>query len=346
MKRKITIRDVAAAAGVSHQTVSRVLNYKPDVSQETRQHILKVIEELEYQPSAIARSLAQQRSYTLGVVIAGLGYIGPSRTLNGITEQAESNGYALLLKELPKFDSNNLQPIIMALFAHRIDGIIWAVPEIGDNRRWFEEQESDPSVPMIFTTMQPRDSLSSVSIDNYYGGRLATEHLIGQGRRRIGHLSGPVDWWEARQRMAGWRDSLTAANLPAEDVQVEGGNWSSASGYDAMARLEKKFAEMDAIFVANDQMALSVMQYACKKGIRIPDDLAVVGFDGLPESSHYWPPLTTIYQDQPQLGRIVVQQVVRMIESGQDGTIPVKPNSMQIRPELIVRESSVSPGTR
>ncbi|MBN1317770.1 MAG: LacI family DNA-binding transcriptional regulator [Anaerolineales bacterium] len=340
MKKKITIRDVAAVAGVSHQTVSRVLNYKPDVSQETRQHVLQVIEELEYQPSAIARSLAQQRSYTLGVVTAGLCYIGPSRTLNGITEQAEHNGYALLLKELPKFGSNDLQPIIKSLFAHRIDGIIWAVPEVGDNRAWFEARHAELSVPMIFTTMQSRENLPSVAIDNYAGGRMATEHLMRQGRRRIGHIAGPLDWWEARQRKAAWRDSLRSANLPDGDDHVQEGNWSSAGGYEAFDRLLEKYPDMDAVFVANDQMALSVLQIACMKGIRIPDDLAVVGFDGLPESLHYWPPLTTVYQDQAQLGRIAVQQLVQMIEVGQDSTVNAKPKPIMMQPELIVRASS------
>ncbi|MBN1136570.1 MAG: LacI family DNA-binding transcriptional regulator, partial [Anaerolineae bacterium] len=140
MKRRCTIRDVAAAAGVSHQTVSRVLNDRPDVAEETRQNILQVIKELKYQPSAIARSLTQQRSFTLGVVTAGLGYIGPSRTLSGITEQAEQMGYALLLKDLPHFDVQDLRPLFSSLIARQIDGVIWAVPEVGDNRGWLEEQ--------------------------------------------------------------------------------------------------------------------------------------------------------------------------------------------------------------
>ncbi len=140
MKKRITIRDVAAAAGVSHQTVSRVLNDRPDVAKETRQHVLQVITELDYQPSAIARSLTQRRTLTLGVVTAGLSYIGPSRTLGGITEQAERMGYALLLKELPRFDMHDLQPLLNSLLARQIDGMIWAVPEVGDNLAWLEDQ--------------------------------------------------------------------------------------------------------------------------------------------------------------------------------------------------------------
>ena len=345
MRERITIRDVAAAAGVSHQTVSRVLNDRPDVAEETRQRVLQVIQELEYQPSAIARSLSQQRSFTLGVVTAGLSYIGPSRTLNGITEQAERMGYALLLKELSQFDRQDLQPLFNSLIARQIDGIIWAVPEVGDNRAWVEEQLDGPPVPMIFMTMQARPGLSIIAVDNYAGGRMATEHLLQQGYRHIGHISGPLDWWEARQRKAGWQDTLLAAGTPAAgtpacELHTEEGNWSSASGELAIGRLLASYPQMDAVFVGNDQMALSVLQTACRQGIQVPDDLAVVGFDGLAEGAHYWPPLTTVYQDLQRLGGTAVQELVRAIEVSRQDQAAFEPKSISLCPELIVRESS------
>jgi LacI family transcriptional regulator len=340
MKTRITIRDVAAAAGVSHQTVSRVLNDRPDVARETREHVWTVIDRLGYQPSAIARSLSQQRSFTLGVVTAGLELLGPSRTLNGITTQAEEMGYALLLKELPRFDSLDLQPILQALIAQRIDGLIWAVPEVGNNRAWLDDSLSDLPVPAIFCTMQARPGVPSVAIDNYAGGRLATEHLLAQGHRHVGHISGPLDWWEARQRREGWRDALLAAGVSPADLHSEPGDWSSASGEQAIHRLLARYPEMDAVFAGNDQMALSVLQMACRQGIRVPEDLAVVGFDGLPETAHYWPPLTTVYQDQPQLGRLVVEELVHMIEADRDSTARTAPRAILLQPELIVRGSS------
>jgi LacI family transcriptional regulator len=340
MKKRVTIRDVAATAGVSHQTVSRVLNDRPDVAEETRNRILQVIEELDYQPSAIARSLTRQRTLTLGVVTAGLDYAGPSRTLNGITEQTERMGYALLLKELPRFDTRDLEPIFKSLLARQIDGIIWAVAEVGDNRAWLQERFGRLSVPIIFLTMQTRPGVSIVAVDNYAGGRMAVEHLLEQGYRQIGHISGPLDWWESRQRKAGWQDALQAAGVPEADLHCEEGDWSSVSGERAIGRLLANYPQMDAVFVGNDQMALSVLQMACRRDIRVPDDLAVVGFDGLPETAHYWPPLTTVYQDQQLLGQTAVAELVRMIEANRESKDEAEPKIMLLQPELIVRASS------
>jgi len=342
MKKRITIRDVAAAAGVSHQTVSRVLNDRPDVAEETRRTVWRVIEEMAYQPSAIARSLTQNRSHALGVVTAGLGYAGPSRTLNGITEQAERMGYTLLLKELPAFDIPDPQPTLRSLIARQVDGIIWAMPEVGENRAWFEEHLAGFPAPVVFLTMDMRPGLSIVTVDNYAGGRMATEHLLEQGYRHIGHITGPLDWWEARQRRAGWQDALQAAGAPAVG-QAEVGDWSSVSGERAISRLLASYPEMDAVFVANDQMALSVLQLACRQGIRVPQDLAVVGFDGLPEAAHYWPPLTTVYQDQQQVGRLAVEELSRLVEAVPSGQALPEPKTHSLQPQLIVRASSVSP---
>jgi LacI family transcriptional regulator len=320
-----------------------VLNDRPDVAEETRTRIWQIIEELNYQPSAIARSLTQQRSLTLGIVTAGLKYVGPSRTLNGVTKQAEELGYTLLLKELPGFHANDVQPLLNSLLERRVDGILWAVPEIGDNRAWLEGQLGAVIVPIIFLTMQARPGISVVAVDNYAGGRMATEHLLQQGCQHIGHISGPLDWWEARQRKAGWKDALLASGAPVSNLQVEEGTWSSASGELAFSRLLNTYPEMDAVFVGNDQMALSVLQMACRQGIQVPQDLAVVGFDGLSEAAHYWPPLTTVYQDLQLLGSTAVQELVRAIDLGRQNRGNFEPQSVLLRPELIVRESTNVP---
>ncbi len=339
--KRPTIKEVALAAGVSTQTVSRVINGRPDVSPETRQRVQEIIKQLEYQPSALARSLIQQRSYTLGVVTAGLKFIGPSRTLNGITNKAEQLGYSLLLKELPRFEANNIVPLLQSLLARHVDGIIWAVPEIGDNRDWLEEHLPDQQVPFVFLAMRPIPNVTVVSVDNYLGAQMATKHLLEQGHLHVGHIAGPLDWWEARQRMEGWQDTLKEAGIQVSDRHWVEGNWSSASGAEAIQELLEKYPEMDAVFVANDQMALSVMQAACKQGLRIPHDLAVVGFDGLPEAPYYWPPLTTVQQDQHKLGCIAVQEVVEIIENNWQGKPATEPKNILLQPTLKVRESSV-----
>jgi transcriptional regulator with XRE-family HTH domain len=164
--KRPTIKEVAQAAGVSTQTVSRVINDRPDVAGETREKINRVIEELGYQPSALARSLIQQRSYTLGVVTAGLKHMGPSRTLNGITFQSEKMGYSLLLKELPRFDTENIKPLLQNLLSHHVDGILWAVPQVGDNRSWLNDELPDLPIPIVFSRWKP-PGLTIISFDNF-----------------------------------------------------------------------------------------------------------------------------------------------------------------------------------
>lgn len=251
-------------------------------------------------------------------------------------------GYALLLKELPRFDTEDLEQLFKSLIARQIDGIIWAVAEVGNNRARLQEQLGRLSVPIIFLTMQPQPGVPTVAVDNYAGGRMATEHLLEQGYKNIGHVSGPLNWWEARQRKAGWRDTLLAAGVPEADLHAAEGTWSSASGERAIGRLLASYPEMDAVFVGNDQMALSVLQTACRQGIEVPEDLAVVGFDGLSDTAHYWPPLTTVRQDLRDLGCTAVRELVQVIEaSSQEEQAVIQHVSISLCPELIVRDSSI-----
>jgi LacI family transcriptional regulator len=344
MRQKVTratIKEVAAGAGVSTQTVSRVINERPDVSPETRRRVQDVIEKLDYQPSALARSLIRQRSHTLGIVTAGLKFIGPSRTLSGITAAAEEAGYSLLLKELPNYYDNNIEPIFQALLSRHVDGIIWAVPEIGDNRNWVHQLPIDLNIPIVYLTMDPQENISVVSINNYEGGRLAISHLFEQGYRKIGHISGPLDWWEARQRMAAWQDGLKSAGVEIQDKLWTEGNWSSSSGAHAMNLLFAQYPDMDSIFVANDQMSLGVIQVIHQKGLRIPEDIGVVGYDNIPESAYFLPPLTTINQNQHEIAHVAVGEIIKIIESGWQESDPIIPNSTMLDPTLVVRQSSM-----
>jgi LacI family transcriptional regulator len=338
---RATIKEVASVAGVSTQTVSRVINERPDVSPETRKRVQEVIKALSYQPSALARSLISQRSHTLGVVTAGLRHIGPSRTLSGITAAAEEVGYSILLKELPSYDTEEIKPIFQALLSRHVDGIIWAVPEVGENRNWVDDHPADFEVPLVYLTMESRDDLSIVSIDNYLGGRMAMSHLLEQGYRNIGHISGPLDWWEARQRMAAWKDALQESGLSSDDNHCVEGNWSSASGVLAIEKLCAQYSEMDAVFVANDQMALGVMQFLAEKRIRIPEDVGIVGFDNIAESAFFSPALTTIQQDQHGIARIAVEELIKIIEAGWQESNVIIAKSIILPPTLIVRQSSL-----
>jgi LacI family transcriptional regulator len=338
--KRATIKQVAKAAGVSTQTVSRVINDRPDVAPETRERVHRVIEELKYQPSALARSLIQQRSYTIGVVTAGLKYLGPSRTLNGISNKAEELDYALMLEELLQFDTDNIKPILQNLLSRHVDGIVWAVPEVGLNRRWVDEILNDVPVPVIFLTMEPRAGVSTVAVNNYDGGILATQHLLDQGHRHIGHISGPLDWWEARQRKQAWQAALNKAGVQVTDAQCAEGNWSSSSGEIAFEQLLQSYPEMDAVFAGNDQMALSVLRIANQRGLRIPQNLAVVGFDNFAESAYFWPALTTINYNHYELGCRAVQELVSQVEAGHRGE-KVEPRNILLSCDLVIRDSSV-----
>jgi DNA-binding LacI/PurR family transcriptional regulator len=338
---RATIKEVASAAGVSTQTVSRVINERPDVSPETRKRVQHVIDELGYQPSAVARSLIRQRSQTLGVVTAGLSYIGPSRTLSGIAGTAENAGYALLLKELPRFDDNVIEPIFQALLSHHVDGIIWAVSEVGENLNWVKKAPPDIGIPIVFLTMEPQDDTSIVSMDNYLGGRMAMSHLFEQGYRHIGHISGPLDWWEARQRKKAWEDGVIECGQKVNPKHWTEGNWSSESGGQAVEKLLTQYPEMDAIFIANDQMALSALLTLREKGLRVPQDIGIVGFDNIPESAYFLPPLTTVHQDQYEVARVAVTEIIKTIELNWQGQEDDGARTIILPPTLVVRQSSV-----
>ncbi len=339
-KKSVTIVQVAEEAGVSKQTVSRVLNDRPDVAPETRRHIEEVIERLGYRPSAVARSLIQQRSSTIGVVTAGLNFVGPSRTLNGITNKAEEMGYSVLLIELPDFGVGDIRPALDTLITHRVDGIIWAVPEVGENHAFFQEEHGSLNIPTIFLTMGDTPHLSTVKINNYHSAKEVTGHLIDQGCLHVAHITGPLDWWEVQERKAGWEAALSDASRKVTEDMWSVGKWSSRSGETAFRELVSKYPQMDGIFVGNDQMALGVLQVAHQSGIRIPKDIAVAGFDGIPESGFYWPPLTTVIQDQHELGCVSVQELVDMINDYREEKFR-ESNTITLDTKLIIRESSL-----
>jgi DNA-binding LacI/PurR family transcriptional regulator len=214
------------------------------------------------------------------------------------------------------------------------------VTEVGDNRRWIDEILDDIPVPVVFLTLQPHSGISTVAVDNYAGGTLVTQHLLDQGHRKIGHISGPLDWWEARLRKPAWLDTLAKDGIETtEDHWVEG-NWSSASEAVAFEQLLQSYPGMDAVFVANDQMTLTVHQRARRRNLRIPGDLAVAGFDNITESEYFWPPLTTIHHNHHELGCRAIQELVSRIEAiHRNEKIEAKNRSLSV--QLIVRESSV-----
>jgi LacI family transcriptional regulator len=193
---------------------------------------------------------------------------------------------------------------------------------------------------VIFLSTQPKDDLNVVEIDNRNGAYMATEHLLERGYRKIGLITGPLTWWAASERRRGWQDALTAARIPFSDAHVVGGNWSPESGEQGLHQLLMKSPDIQAVFACNDQMALGLMRAARSMGKRIPEDLAVVGFDDIPESAFYYPPLTTIRQGLYELGHVAVQTFVKLREAEQKGETSIPAQTVWLQPELVVRQST------
>jgi DNA-binding LacI/PurR family transcriptional regulator len=338
-RSKITIKDVARACGVSTQTISRVLNDRKDVSSETREKILAVMKEMDYQPSALARSM-RQNSKTIGVINAEMQSIGISATLNAITQFSEKFGYSLILKELPSFDSEDFSTFIHSLSAHQVQGIIYAAPEVGDTWKKVQANLSDSVPPMVFLKGNPASAPITISADNYTGAYNVTRHLVDQGYRHIGHISGPLEWWEARERKRAWSRALVDAGMPVTELATASGDWSCSSGAAAFETLLKQFPEMDALFVGNDQMALGALKLAWEKGISIPEKLGVAGFDDIEESRFFIPSLTTVRQDFSKLGEMAVRKLIS-IHSQRSKDTEVANDAIILPTELIVRQSSL-----
>ena len=343
-RRRWTIKEVAEVAGVSTQTVSRVLNNRPDVAPDTFERVQRVISDTGYAPNMLARSLTQGRTQILGVVAFGLEYFGPSRILTGIERQAAEMGYSISLNLVHEPETGDVDRLLNSLFARQVDGIIWAIPDVGDNRAWSRAENPDQPVPvMLVGGMAEQTSLPSIGIDNLEIGRLATEHLLGGGARRVGIITGPLGWWESRQREQGWRETLASHGLDTSDALVVEGDWTANSGEQGLYRLLSASPDIDAIFASNDQMALGVLHGAHSLGRRVPEDLSVAGADNIAESSHFWPALTTVHQPLRDAGAMAVREIDASIwraRKGRRAQEAPPPGATLLRPELIVRESS------
>jgi LacI family transcriptional regulator len=339
-KTRVTIRDVAQEAGVSYQTVSRVINDRPDVAPETRARVQRAIAELDYAPNIIARSLIQGRSNTLGVVGFGLELFGPTRVLTGIERAATELGFSLLLSILDRLDPDRMDAIINDLLSRQVDGVVWAVPGHTSVFEWLIDRLGGLAVPTVFLNKRQDPGQQVVSMDNRFGAKLAVDHLLEQGYRRIGIIKGPEGWWEAREREAGWRATMQAAGIDSLDELEAEGDWSAASGDAGFHTLIAQSSGLDAVFACNDQMALGALRAARQLGLEIPRDLAVVGFDDIPEAAYFDPALTTVQQDPRELGAVAVERMNQMIEARQEGR-GIEPAVSWLRPRLVIRTSSV-----
>jgi LacI family transcriptional regulator len=229
------------------------------------------------------------------------------------------------------------------LTANQVAGIIWAVAEIGDQREWLYQPRHKEATPVVFLSINPRPETTFVAVDNRLGGRLAAGHLLEQGYQRIGIITGPQEWWEARQRELGWQEVLQQAGRENLEPLKEHGDWTAASGHRAMMKLLDRAPDLEAVFVSNDSMALGALQAAASCGRAVPRDLAVVGFDDIPESAYFSPPLTTVRQGLLKVGSEAVCLLNRQLQARREEE-SIAAQAVIMEPQLIVRQSSLQGG--
>jgi DNA-binding LacI/PurR family transcriptional regulator len=331
-KRRPVMSDVARLAGVSHQTVSRVINDSDHVRAETRARVEMAMRQLDYRPNSVARALVTGRSQTLGVVSFDTTLYGPASTLFGIERAAHDAGYFITIASLEALDRPSVLDAIERLRVQGVDGILVIAPQDGGARALMQ---APAGVPLVAVEAGPEDVVPVASVDQFAGARAATEHLLELGHRTVWHIAGPDDWMEAQQRVAGWRTALEAARAAVPAPLV--GDWSARAGHDHAARLAAD-PEVTAIFVANDQMALGALRALHEAGRRIPHDVSIVGFDDIPEAPYFTPPLTTVRQDFDEMGRSGLRLLLDRIAAPEGA-----PQHLEVAPRLVVRASTARP---
>lgn len=324
--RPASIRDVARAAGVSHQTVSRVLNDHPSIRPETRDRVRAAMADLSYSRNWAARALVTSRTRTIGILVAASRQYGPASAVAAIGEAARARGYWVSTATLEAYDRESITAALSHLLAQSIEGLVVIAPQARVLRVLTDQAISVPYITLHSTDVQPAQV---VVVDQSGGARLATRHLLQGGHRMIYHLAGPQDWIEAESRMHGFLEEMRAWDVtPTAPIL---GDWTARSGYEIGQRLVRR--ELTAVFSANDQMALGLLHAIREAGLDCPRDISIVGFDDTPEAAHFWPPLTTVRQDFAELGR-----------RGVDALLGTRDERVAapITPELVVRHSTAS----
>ena len=326
--------DVASVAGVSHQTVSRVINGSPNLRPATRDRVLAAINELGYRRNPAARTLVTRRSGTIGVITADMSHFGPASTMLGLESASRAAGYSLSLAGLPEITSTALRAAVGQVLDQAVEAVVVIVAH---QAALTLAQSLRLAVPLVLVEGDLSATPLTAGVDQIEGARLATSHLLDLGHETVSHLPGPADWLEASARHRGWQMALESRNRHIPELMVQG-DWSSLSGYGSgLAML--RGPRPTAVFAANDQMALGLLRALHEAGLRVPEDVSVVGFDDLPESGYFSPPLTTVRQDFQELGRRAMALLLRVLAGEQDASVPL------VEPVLIIRSSTAAPAT-
>jgi DNA-binding LacI/PurR family transcriptional regulator len=332
--RHITIKQVAAKAGVSIQTVSRVLNKRPDVSPETRERIEQIIQSLGYQPYAIARGLASNRTYTLGLISPDFTDYWFAQVATGAEAEAHAHGYFFMLgttgvnpQDEPKF--------LRLLTERHVEGILFIRAEhLKDLEHLRKLQQS--GIPVVTTGVYiPGSEFSFIEVDNLAGARQATQHLLDLGHRQIATLMGPPGLNSVENRTQGYLQALQSAGIaPNPELVIRAQSWWHRAGYDGMKALLNKKVPFTALFAHNDRLARGAMMALNEAGLKVPQDISIVGFDDIPEAEFADPPLTTIRQPMRQVGKAAAQLLISLIEDRN-----AAPQQLLFDTELVSRSS-------
>lgn len=342
MARNITLEDIAREANVSAQTVSRVINNKPDVSRKTRRRVQEVIDRLGYLPNTIARSLSSQRTWMMGVIISSIDRYGPGRIFVELDKQAHEHGYRLLPYITHDDDTVDISRYMRELITHQPDGIIWAAMERESHQEILAQNLRPTSIPLVTMEAVLPGVPKPAFMDQEETAEALVSHLIEQGYENIGIITGELlSTQRGKLRIKGWKNALQRHGRSAGEKQMAHGGWTAATGERAMEILVQQFPEIDAVFACNDQMAQGVLSFAYQNKLRVPEELGVVGFDDLPEANYFTPRLTTAKQPFAEFSAITVKTLAEMIDAYLDEETYVAPDTKILYPKIIIRESSV-----
>lgn len=325
--RSIGVRDVAARAGVSRQTVSRVLNDHPDVATDTKERVVAAMAELGYRMNNAARALGTRRSRTLGVLASDALQYGPSRSLAALEASAREAGYWVSAAFADAADVGAVVAAVDHLVVQGVEGIVVVAPHAQTLEALAVLRIDVPVVTLHSAGL----GTTGLSVDQAAGARLAVAALADAGHTRIAHLAGPADWLEAESRAEGFAAELAARGLTPGPVIA--GDWSAGSGYAAVEAV--RGSGVTAVFAANDQMALGLLSALHEAGLTVPGDVSVVGFDDAPDAAYYWPPLTTVRQDFEELARRAVAAAIGGTSAAASALAPIAP--------VLVSRASVAP---
>ncbi|GAB2884237.1 LacI family DNA-binding transcriptional regulator [Nocardioides pacificus] len=328
--------DVARLAGVSHQTVSRVVNGQSNLRPATRERVEQAIRQLGYRPNTLARALVTRRSGTIGVIGTKSGFWGPASVHRSVQAAAREAGFFVSSVNLQSVTRDDFASAVAHLRAQPVEGIILIAAQ--DEALEVARAQEIGDFPLVVVEGDLAQARRTVGVDQVKGAELATRHLIELGHREIVHLAGPQDWTEGKARLRGYRDEMFRAGL--RPTRPYSGDWTAESGYRAGVRLAER-SEVTGVFVANDHMAIGLLLALHEAGVDVPGDVSVVGFDDLPESPYLVPPLTTVRQDFAAVGRRAIEVLGSAITDGISGEPAGEQRLHQlIDPELVVRAST------